>query len=1167
MSEESQQHSQQQQPAQQMFLAKALYDNVAETPDELAFRRGDVITVLQQDAGGLDGWWLCALRNRQGIAPGNRLKILSGMLDGMTSLGRHAAPPGGGSNRSPGGDGLDNEAAARREWRRSGEQSPTKVGRRSVQFYPSNNVISASKKGDIYLCNQPNRSMDDYDVPPTRYYPSSKESSPEPPTPTDLYDTPTSLPKYRSNNNSSGSLYETPPSSKRASSERTPPGSNRASLDSLASSSSRLSGDLLQQVYQTPPNSQRASGDSSSVRLSGGDRHYETPPGSKRSSLERILSDDQPTYDTPSPSAALRSLEAAAGAVGQPRYDRPPFAARNLEPPGEGTYDTPNPSSNASSRRQSRESTGLGSRSSILSTASSESGLSSNFGLSGAASMTDSARSSLDASLHEPYDLPPRESRALKQLSCDSGLGLYDSPGVGRSGLPPPHAVSCSSRLSDYTRGDKPSPQADMKRSRSLEHAIDSDYDLPRNNAPKISLKSVGVHQADFGRSLSGGPVDPNAVYDIPPQVTRDSIISARSDSSDDSVRLSSCSVDSRGSGASAEYAAVAAEGLYEELLLDMDSALELLVKLQQDVTRACSRLLAFVSSTWRTKESLQSRVYEIKVACGELKKTLGDLVHFAQGTVGNSSRLSDRKLVSRLVKQVTPLDQRRKDVSVALKALEDMKWQVALLTEPPEGGAGQLKEDHLGKITSLASDLVPEVKKLASLIQGNSTLLFKRSADLAAQSRDKTPVVSKPPIGPKPDPLTKPFNLLEATKGSVGGVGVVIQRPRSVQSRPLPAPPLKSSSDRPLPPTPGEPKGLSQKLTGSLDNLRDYINIKTLDDEDDGDRDYSDLQQEYDYVQLQSCDVIAQQQSKDQKQRTPRSEQTEGAQDDGDKPQDQQQDTSSGNMNSIEEEPETLTPTHKHPECPELREGAGDVVLADRTRPQGSERAAFTHTERVSADLGRSVSGGGSFDKLDVDTVPTKENGSGVAPLSALHRRYAPEGHALDADDDPKTPMNKANGFKIPSQLPPSAAWPELSSTTLDPNDKQVLCYYSGQLETHSTLLTNAIDAFFNCIESNEPPKVFISNSKFVIVTAHKLVYISDALHRSLINCEVRNKVISCANHVCECLKVSVQATKVAALQWPSLPAVQDMVDRVVDVSHAAHELKLVITQASSLS
>ena len=64
-----------------MFLAKALYDNIAETPDELAFRRGDVLTVVEQDTAGLDGWWLCSIRGKQGIAPGNRLKILSGMSD------------------------------------------------------------------------------------------------------------------------------------------------------------------------------------------------------------------------------------------------------------------------------------------------------------------------------------------------------------------------------------------------------------------------------------------------------------------------------------------------------------------------------------------------------------------------------------------------------------------------------------------------------------------------------------------------------------------------------------------------------------------------------------------------------------------------------------------------------------------------------------------------------------------------------------------------------------------------------------------------------------------------------------------------------------------------------------------------------------------------------
>lgn len=74
----------------QNVLAKALYDNVAESPDELSFRKGDIMTVLERDTQGLDGWWLCSLHGRQGIVPGNRLKILVGMYHNNS---QQQAPP------------------------------------------------------------------------------------------------------------------------------------------------------------------------------------------------------------------------------------------------------------------------------------------------------------------------------------------------------------------------------------------------------------------------------------------------------------------------------------------------------------------------------------------------------------------------------------------------------------------------------------------------------------------------------------------------------------------------------------------------------------------------------------------------------------------------------------------------------------------------------------------------------------------------------------------------------------------------------------------------------------------------------------------------------------------------------------------------------------------
>ncbi|XP_045495798.1 breast cancer anti-estrogen resistance protein 1 isoform X1 [Colias croceus] len=69
-------------------MARALYDNIAESPDELAFRRGDLLTVLEQNTGGSEGWWLCSLRGRQGICPGNRLRIVAGVFDASSTAQR-----------------------------------------------------------------------------------------------------------------------------------------------------------------------------------------------------------------------------------------------------------------------------------------------------------------------------------------------------------------------------------------------------------------------------------------------------------------------------------------------------------------------------------------------------------------------------------------------------------------------------------------------------------------------------------------------------------------------------------------------------------------------------------------------------------------------------------------------------------------------------------------------------------------------------------------------------------------------------------------------------------------------------------------------------------------------------------------------------------------------
>ncbi|KYN11494.1 Breast cancer anti-estrogen resistance protein 1 [Trachymyrmex cornetzi] len=185
--------------------------------------------------------------------------------------------------------------------------------------------------------------------------------------------------------------------------------------------------------------------------------------------------------------------------------------------------------------------------------------------------------------------------------------------------------------------------------------------------------------------------------------------------------------------------------------------------------------------------------------------------------------------------------------------------------------------------------------------------------------------------------------------------------------------------------------------------------------------------------------------------------------------------------------------------------------------------------------------------------------------------------------------------------QMPPT------TPTPMDPNDKQLLAFYVAQVITHGAHLTHAIDAFLQTVEHNQPPKaieikiycnrsrdsvniffhffiwleryafllrnlnicaygstVFLAHGKFVVLSAHRLVHIGDTVHRNVTRNDVRTRVLQCANALNEALGQTVQKTKQAAQFFPSVTAVQEMVDSVVDVSHLAKDLKVAMIHAA---
>ncbi|XP_007174007.2 enhancer of filamentation 1 [Balaenoptera acutorostrata] len=141
-------------------------------------------------------------------------------------------------------------------------------------------------------------------------------------------------------------------------------------------------------------------------------------------------------------------------------------------------------------------------------------------------------------------------------------------------------------------------------------------------------------------------------------------------------------------------------------------------------------------------------------------------------------------------------------------------------------------------------------------------------------------------------------------------------------------------------------------------------------------------------------------------------------------------------------------------------------------------------------------------------------------------------------------------------SKWKPSQSLPSTSSG-VGAQDRQLLCFYYDQCETHYISLLNAIDALFSCLSSAQPPRIFVAHSKFVILSAHKLVFIGDTLTRQVAAQDVRNKVMNSNNQLCEQLKTIVLATKTAALHYPSTSALQEMVHQVTDLSRNAQLFK----------
>ncbi|KAM3722122.1 Enhancer of filamentation [Dirofilaria immitis] len=150
-------------------------------------------------------------------------------------------------------------------------------------------------------------------------------------------------------------------------------------------------------------------------------------------------------------------------------------------------------------------------------------------------------------------------------------------------------------------------------------------------------------------------------------------------------------------------------------------------------------------------------------------------------------------------------------------------------------------------------------------------------------------------------------------------------------------------------------------------------------------------------------------------------------------------------------------------------------------------------------------------------------------------------------------------------TSLPPLSLLDAEVIKSLSEDDRQLIEFYSPQLDAHIEFLSKAIEEFLTVIEERMPPHEFVQKGKLIILTAHKLIYMADTIAEFISSGDVSKEVKRSADRLLDVLKTCVQATKHAADEYLSVSAVQSMANCIVTVSRAAYDLKLLVKQCCS--
>lgn len=590
-------------------------------------------------------------------------------------------------------------------------------------------------------------------------------------------------------------------------------------------------------------------------------------------------------------------------------------------------------------------------------------------------------------------------------------------------------------------------------------------------------------------------------------------------------------------------------------LKLNIPDALQRLTKLEQAVNGAVNKLLSFVTVTWRNPDVLKPHLADIRDIAGKAKVALRLLTEFALSSLVNARNLPNhQELSGKLSRAVEPLLETYYSVKLALQRLDENGWSVALEKSIKTHDDLDLIMVHIRSVPENSQNLAAVIRTAATVLyskpskksqgevsmsdrwkHGNDSHMHRVEQNKISEAESDQSELEKRTLITSVIKNTVDANFKLAANGAKWSPTTVrrvcgMDTPKrnsnsSEEESTAPKLPVRlhsfkgrgrdssSGEDAKSPPPPPQRKDSNEKCQHlrqkSLDKFPlEATTMETLGPPPKPKLDRKNTSRKSYKIPLYS-------------------------------------DRNKGNINWREHktsETEPATPRRKCNSDPTQLQDHNDM----KEEQDSLEKNNFAHSllkqslvHISDSDLPQSLKGASDGHS---STLPLQDK----RKLFFDFTNVAPR----PVHQHPFSNLIKDNGAT--------------KGFMVSLNDRELLEFYKYEIDAQLFVLSEAMKGFFAVVDKNESPKVFVSSSKFIVLSAHKFVYIGDTLSKRIKQVDLRSEIIGVTNKLSNCIKSLVGATKSAALQYPASNAMREMSETVVQVNNAAIELYQVVKKTT---